>query len=349
MADVLLKNLTKYYGENIGCKDINLHIEDGSFVVLLGPSGCGKTTILRLIAGLEKPTSGRIIIGSKDVTELSPKDRDIAMVFQQYSLYPHMNVYENIAFPLKIRKMNKKEIDRLVNETAELLGIQNKLDKKPRELSGGERQRVAMGRAIVRKPKVFLFDEPLSNLDAKFRVQMRAELARLHKKLKITSVYVTHDQVEAMTLGEKIGVINKGELLVFGDPIDIYKRPNNVFVAGFVGSPPMNLIKGIVKKKKFISNDISVEVSDKIEDGEVIIGIRPENIEVTEKKGFQGIIESVENIGSETILYILVGSTRLVIKTLTSKQFDIGRKINIFFKKEYIHYFDANTEKVIGA
>ncbi len=349
MAEVLLKDLTKYYGENIGCKDINLHIEDGSFVVLLGPSGCGKTTILRLIAGLEKPTSGRIIIGSKDVTELSPKDRDIAMVFQQYSLYPHMNVYENIAFPLKIRKMHKKEIDRLVNETAELLGIQNKLDKKPRELSGGERQRVAMGRAIVRKPKVFLFDEPLSNLDAKFRVQMRAELARLHKKLKITSVYVTHDQVEAMTLGEKIGVINKGELLVFGDPIDIYKRPNNVFVAGFVGSPPMNLIRGTVKKNKFISNDISIEVSEKIKDGDIIIGIRPENIEVTEKKGFNGIIESVENIGSETILYILVGSTRLVIKTLTSKQFDIGKKINIFFKKEYIHYFDANTEKVIGA
>jgi multiple sugar transport system ATP-binding protein len=349
MAEVVLKNLTKYYGENIGCKDINLHIEDGSFVVLLGPSGCGKTTILRLIAGLEKPTSGKIYIGSRDVTELSPKDRDIAMVFQQYSLYPHMNVYENIAFPLRIRRMNKNEIDKLVRETAQLLGIEEKLFKKPRELSGGERQRVAMGRAIVRKPKVFLFDEPLSNLDAKFRVQMRTELARIHKQLKITSIYVTHDQVEAMTLGEKIGVINKGELLVFGDPLEIYKKPNNVFVAGFVGSPPMNFIKGRIENGKFKNNDLSFDIKKDMEEREVIIGIRPEHIEITDKKGLDGVIESVENIGSETIIYFMIGETRLILKTLISKHFDIGERIKITFDRENLHFFDANTEKSLGA
>jgi len=277
------------------------------------------------------------------VTELSPKDRDIAMVFQTYSLYPHMTVYENIAFPLRIRRIKKDELDRRVREVADMLGLSEMLHKKPRELSGGQRQRVAMGRAIIRKPRVFLFDEPLSNLDAKLRIQMRAELSRLHKQLGITSIYVTHDQVEAMTLGDEIAVINKGEIQAVGEPLEIYKKPNNIFVAGFIGAPPMNIIKGEIKDSEFISDKLRVQLSNPPIQGDCTIGIRPEHVEVVEGDGIEGTVEVVEAVGSESILYVDSGGKRIVIKTLKSGPFRIGDKVHFRFLPDKIHYFSPDT------
>ncbi len=343
MGKVILEGLTKKFGNVVAVNNVNLEIKDGSFMVLLGPSGCGKTTILRLIAGLEKPTEGRIYIDDRDVTELSPKDRDIAMVFQTYSLYPHMTVYENIAFPLRIRRIKKDELDRRVREVADMLGLSEMLHKKPRELSGGQRQRVAMGRAIIRKPRVFLFDEPLSNLDAKLRIQMRAELSRLHKQLGITSIYVTHDQVEAMTLGDEIAVINKGEIQAVGEPLEIYKKPNNIFVAGFIGAPPMNIIKGEIKDSEFISDKLRVQLSNPPIQGDCTIGIRPEHVEVVEGDGIEGTVEVVEAVGSESILYVDSGGKRIVIKTLKSGPFKIGDKVHFRFLPDKIHYFSPDT------
>ena len=343
MGKVILEGLTKKFGNVVAVNNVNLEIKDGSFMVLLGPSGCGKTTILRLIAGLEKPTEGRIYIDDRDVTELSPKDRDIAMVFQTYSLYPHMTVYENIAFPLRIRRIKKDELDRRVREVADMLGLSEMLHKKPRELSGGQRQRVAMGRAIIRKPRVFLFDEPLSNLDAKLRIQMRAELSRLHKQLGITSIYVTHDQVEAMTLGDEIAVINKGEIQAVGEPLEIYKKPNNIFVAGFIGAPPMNIIKGEIKDSEFISDKLRVQLSNPPIQGDCTIGIRPEHVEVVEGDGIEGTVEVVEAVGSESILYVDSGGKRIVIKTLKSGPFRIGDKVHFRFLPDKIHYFSPDT------
>ena len=343
MGKVILEGLTKKFGNVVAVNNVNLEIKDGSFMVLLGPSGCGKTTILRLIAGLEKPTEGRIYIDDRDVTELSPKDRDIAMVFQTYSLYPHMTVYENIAFPLRIRRIKRDELDRRVREVADMLGLSEMLHKKPRELSGGQRQRVAMGRAIIRKPRVFLFDEPLSNLDAKLRIQMRAELSRLHKQLGITSIYVTHDQVEAMTLGDEIAVINKGEIQAVGEPLEIYKKPNNIFVAGFIGAPPMNIIKGEIKDSEFISDKLCVQLSNPPIQGDCTIGIRPEHVEVVEGDGIEGTVEVVEAVGSESILYVDSGGKRIVIKTLKSGPFKIGDKVHFRFLPDKIHYFSPDT------
>jgi len=343
MGKVILEGLTKKFGNVVAVNNVNLEIKDGSFMVLLGPSGCGKTTILRLIAGLEKPTEGRIYIDDRDVTELSPKDRDIAMVFQTYSLYPHMTVYENIAFPLRIRRIKRDELDRRVREVADMLGLSEMLHKKPRELSGGQRQRVAMGRAIIRKPRVFLFDEPLSNLDAKLRIQMRAELSRLHKQLGITSIYVTHDQVEAMTLGDEIAVINKGEIQAVGEPLEIYKKPNNIFVAGFIGAPPMNIIKGEIKDSEFISDKLRVQLSNPPIQGDCTIGIRPEHVEVVEGDGIEGTVEVVEAVGSESILYVDSGGKRIVIKTLKSGPFRIGDKVHFRFLPDKIHYFSPDT------
>jgi len=343
MADVKLENLTKKFGEVIAARNINIEISDGVFQVLLGPSGCGKTTILRLIAGLEDPTEGRVYIDGKDVTNLSPKDRDIAMVFQTYSLYPHMTVYDNIAFPLRIRRIKKKELDKRVAKVATLLGLENMLHKKPRVLSGGQRQRVAMGRAIIREPKVFLFDEPLSNLDAKLRVQMRAELAALHKKLGVTSVYVTHDQVEAMTLGDRIAVINNGEIQDVGKPMEIYKKPKNLFVAGFIGSPPMNLIEGEIKEGVFISEDISFPIKNTSISGRITIGIRPEKIKIVENNGLVGKVEVVETIGSESILYVRTGKKRVIIRTFDSRHYSLGDKVMYSFNPDELHFF--NTEK----
>lgn len=257
MAGVKLVNVWKQFGEVTAVKNMNLDIKDGEFMILLGPSGCGKTTTLRMISGLEEPTKGQIYIGDKLVADpekgvfVPPKDRDIAMVFQSYALYPHMTVYDNIAFPLKLRKVPKQEIDQRVREVAEMLGLTELLKRKPRELSGGQRQRVALGRAIVRKPQVFLMDEPLSNLDAKLRVKMRAELKKLQRQLGVTTIYVTHDQVEAMTMGDRIAVINAGELQQVGSPDEVYDKPANTFVAGFIGSPPMNSMDASITEDGF--------------------------------------------------------------------------------------------------
>src|SRR3989339_50280 len=250
MAEVTLKNVTKVYeGGQVAAKDININVHDKEFVVLVGPSGCGKSTTLRMIAGLEEITSGELFIDNKKVNDVSPKDRDIAMVFQNYALYPHMTVYENMAFGLKLRKFPKEEIKQRVTDAAKILGLEDYLTRKPKALSGGQRQRVAVGRAIVRKPKVFLFDEPLSNLDAKLRVQMRAEISKLHTRLQSTMVYVTHDQVEAMTMGDRIVVMKDGFIQQIADPITLYDKPANKFVAGFMGSPPMNFMDGTIVKK----------------------------------------------------------------------------------------------------
>src|SRR5665648_873684 len=289
MANVILKNLTKKFKEVTAVDNVNIEIKDKEFAVLVGPSGCGKTTTLRAIAGLEEATSGEIYIGDKLVNDVQPKDRDIAMVFQNYALYPHMDVYNNMAFGLKLRKFPKKEIDQRVQEAAEILGIQDLLDRKPRQLSGGQRQRVAVGRAIVREPKVFLFDEPLSNLDAKLRVAMRAEISKLHHRLQTTFIYVTHDQVEAMTMASRIAVMNKGLLQQLDTPQMLYDFPNNLFVAGFIGSPAMNFFSGKIRKDdshliidadaftvKMPDNKISTYAH--LVDKDIIFGIRPEDI-----------------------------------------------------------------------
>ena len=298
MAKVILKQLNKRYDNDYkAANDISLNIEDGEFVVLVGPSGCGKSTTLRMIAGLEEITSGELYIGEKLVNKIEPVERDIAMVFQNYALYPHFSVYENMAFALKIKKMNKKEIDNKIRETAKTLELEELLNRKPKELSGGQRQRVALGRAIVREPKVFLMDEPLSNLDAKLRVSMRSEIIKLHQRLKTTFIYVTHDQTEAMTMGSKIVVMNKGEIQQVADPVTIYQKPSNKFVASFIGSPQMNFLNATVdriEENLFIENDyIKYEIEnnelrtileEKYCRSEITIGIRPEDIEVVEEE-----------------------------------------------------------------
>lgn len=320
MADVKLKNIDKVYDNGFhAVKEISIDIEDKEFVVLLGPSGCGKTTTLRMIAGLEEITSGELSIGGKVVNDIPPKDRDIAMVFQNYALYPHMTVFDNMAFGLKLRKVPKDEIQQRVNEAARILKLEPLLTRKPRQLSGGQRQRVALGRAIVRQPKVFLFDEPLSNLDAKLRGHMRAELAALHTKLATTMIYVTHDQIEAMTLGDKIIIMKDGVIQQVGSPMDLYDKPQNIFVAGFIGSPPMNIIEVSVQKD---GSSVVLEAPNlklKLDAGQssvlnsysqdkAFLGIRPENIHVSTSQDknnyFKGLSEVVENLGAESYIYV---------------------------------------------
>ncbi|MBM3251626.1 MAG: sn-glycerol-3-phosphate ABC transporter ATP-binding protein UgpC, partial [Candidatus Omnitrophica bacterium] len=326
MAQVSLRNLNKVFPGNItAVEDVNLGIENKEFVVLVGPSGCGKSTTLRMIAGLEEPTSGEVFIGDKMVNNVPAKNRDIAMVFQNYALYPHMTVFENMAFGLKLRRYPKSEINRRVQEAAEILSIKQLLNRLPRELSGGERQRVAVGRAIVRKPLVFLFDEPLSNLDAKMRVQMRTEINKLHLKLQTTMVFVTHDQVEAMTMGDKIAVMHKGRIHQVADPMTIYDKPINKFVAGFIGSPPMNFMNGKIIKKDgrvyFNEGKFQVklveEMYDELKsyiDKEVIFGIRSEDIydklfvsEAPPENIVRATCEVFEPMGSEVYLYLNSG------------------------------------------
>ncbi len=346
MASVKLVGVTKIYPGNVeALKNINLEIKDGEFFVLLGPSGCGKSTTLRIIAGLEQPTQGEVWIGEKKVNDVEPKDRDVAMVFQNYALYPHMTAYDNIAFPLKIRRLKKHEIEKKVKETAEMLGITHILHKRPKELSGGEQQRVALGRAIVRNPKVFLFDEPLSNVDAKLRVEMRAELSRLHKKLKITTIYVTHDQVEAMTLGERIAVMNKGEIMQVDHPVRLYNKPENTFVATFIGSPSMNIIKGEIKNKEFVWKEIRIPVKIKYK-GEVMVGIRPEDIVISlkKKRGFvKAEVELVEHTGGENIVYLNKEGKRIVAKTRYSIQ---TKEVFFYPDVKKIHLFDKEGRRI---
>ncbi|MCK8061710.1 MULTISPECIES: ABC transporter ATP-binding protein [unclassified Fusibacter] len=357
MAKVLLNKLNKVYPNGFhAVYDAELTIEDKEFMVLVGPSGCGKTTTLRMIAGLEEISTGEMFIGEKMVNDVAPKDRDIAMVFQNYALYPHMSVRDNMSFGLKLRKTPKKEIHERVQNAASILGIESLLDRKPKQLSGGQRQRVALGRAIVRKPQVFLMDEPLSNLDAKLRVQMRAELIKLHRELDSTFIYVTHDQTEAMTMGTKICVMKDGYIQQVADPKTIYNKPANLFVAGFIGSPQMNLMKAEVVSgdkiglkfhgKTFYPTkpEIVKNLADYV-GKTVIMGIRPEDMHINnENKGIDIKIEVTELLGSEILLYFNVDGGEVIAKEKPDAKVAIGDTINIYFDEEKLHVFDAETE-----
>ena len=365
MASVTYKNVFKKFGDAAAVDNMNFHVEDKEFLVLVGPSGCGKTTALRLLAGLEEITSGEIQIGDRVVNEVAPKDRDIAMVFQSYALYPHLSVYENMAFGLKLKKTPKDEIKRRVSQAAEVLGITDLLQRKPRQLSGGQRQRVAVGRAIVREPKVFLFDEPLSNLDAKLRVQMRAEISKLHQRLKTTFIYVTHDQTEAMTMATRIAVINKGRLQQIDTPQQLYDKPNNLFVAGFIGSPAMNFFPGKLRKNgdKVIvdTGDFSVTIPahkaapyKQHIDKNIIFGIRPENIHDadftppnidTEKVSVK--VDVTELMGNEIFLYLMSGGNTFVARVDPRSKLRVGQQSQVMFDMDNFHIFDASTEEAI--
>ena len=361
MASVRLENLSKVYPGNVVAVDrVNLGIFDKEFLVLVGPSGCGKSTTLRMIAGLEEITQGEIWIGDRLVNDVQPKDRDIAMVFQNYPLYPHMTVYKNMAFGLKLRRFPKAEIDRRVREAATNLGIENLLDRKPRELSGGQRQRVAVGRAIVRKPKVFLFDEPLSNLDAKLRVQMRTEISKLHARLQSTMIYVTHDQVEAMTMGDRIVVMKDGLIQQIDDPINLYDHPQNQFVAGFIGSPPMNFMEGTLETQDdrliFNEGEIRFSISDEVAARlqkysikNVYFGIRPEDIHdaASELEGLTDAVKSrveiIEPMGAETYLYLTTGTSPYVARVGARARVEIDEVKSFRFNIRKAHFFDKST------
>ena len=331
MSSVVLKNVTKIYDKKRVIDDVDLTINDKEFIVLVGASGCGKSTLLRMIAGLEDITEGEIFIGDKKVNDVQPKDRDIAFVFQSYALYPHMTVRENIAFGLKMRKIDKATIEKKVQEAAEILDLGEYLDRKPKQLSGGQRQRVALGRAIVRNPKVFLMDEPLSNLDAKLRVQMRSEIKKLHEKLQTTFIYVTHDQTEALTMGDSIVVLDKGKIQQAGRPEEIYNNPANTFVAGFVGSPQMNFID---------SKDFPYETKE-----DVIIGIRPEKMICGGKIKLTVNIEISELLGSEKIAYFNIGDQKCSAKL--PADYDIGKTLELSINPDDLYFFNKDNGKRI--
>ncbi|HLA06586.1 MAG TPA: sn-glycerol-3-phosphate ABC transporter ATP-binding protein UgpC [Anaerolineales bacterium] len=365
MASVSFENVVKKYGDVLAVNNLNIHVEDKEFLVLVGPSGCGKTTALRSLAGLEEITSGEIKIGDRVVNDVAPKDRDIAMVFQSYALYPHLSVYDNMAFGLKLRKLPKEEIKKRVNEAADILGIQDFLQRKPRQLSGGQRQRVAVGRAIVREPKVFLFDEPLSNLDAKLRVQMRAEISKLHQRLQTTFIYVTHDQTEAMTMATRIAVINKGILQQLDSPQNLYDHPNNLFVAGFIGSPAMNFFPGKLRKD---GNKLVVDTTDFVvtipasrskpyeshAGKDVIFGIRPENIHDVDfvptnidSERVNVKVDVTELMGNEIFLYLMNGKNTFVARVDPRSKLRVGQQASVAFDMDNIHIFDGATEQAI--
>lgn len=360
MASVKMDNVVKRFGKVSVIEGMNLDIKDHEFMVLVGPSGCGKSTALRMIAGLEEVTDGKILIGEKVVNDLPPKDRDIAMVFQSYALYPHMTVRENLEFGLKIRKMPQDQIDKLVQEAAKILDITHLMDRKPKQMSGGQRQRVALGRAIVRNPSVFLFDEPLSNLDAKLRVQMRAEIAKLQQRLQTTCVYVTHDQVEAMTMGHRICVLNAGKIQQVGTPLEMYDHPTNVFVAQFIGTPPMNLFKGTITDgaANIAATKFKIPVPQsyrgKLKDGQnVVFGIRPENVIDTDEKArgettrISVDVEIVEPLGHEVVVYARIGDDLFVATLDPHRAPKMGDKIELLIELDGLHLFDAETEKRI--
>jgi multiple sugar transport system ATP-binding protein len=364
LAELKLENIYKVYEKNVtAVKDFNLNIQDKEFIVFVGPSGCGKSTTLRMIAGLEEISQGEFSIDGKRVNDVAPKDRDIAMVFQNYALYPHMSVYDNMAFGLKLRKFDKQEIDRRVKDAAKILGLEALLDRKPKALSGGQRQRVALGRAIVRDAKVFLMDEPLSNLDAKLRVQMRAEIAKLHQRLQTTTIYVTHDQTEAMTMASRIVVMKDGIIQQVGSPKEVYDNPENVFVGGFIGSPAMNFFNGTLEDGSFKIGDDSVAVPEgkmKVlrEQGYVgqalILGVRPEDIhdeplfiDASQGTKIKAAIEVSELTGAETMLYSQLSGQEFVARVDSRADIQAGQVIDLAFDMNKAHFFDVESESRI--
>ena len=369
MARILIKDVSKRYGEVLAVKDMNLDVKDKEFIVLVGPSGCGKSTTLRMIAGLEVITTGEIYIGDRLINEVPPKDRKVAMVFQEYALYPHMTAYDNIAFGLKVRHESRKEIDKRVRRAAQMLELTELLDRKPGLLSGGERQRVALSRAIVRNPDVFLFDEPLSNLDAKLRTQARNDLIKLHRRLGVTSVYVTHDQTEAMTMGDRVAVLSHGVIQQIGAPGELYDHPQNKHVAGFIGSPAMNFIESkLVKKDGKIWIDgkgFMIKVPDNyiplIEgyiNKEVIFGIRPENVSLgrasfpsNEENTISAVVEMIEPLGTETVVHLTTPNpgnhTFISLSGREAIRLRRGEKVKVIFNLNKMHAFEKDTEKAI--
>jgi multiple sugar transport system ATP-binding protein len=376
MANVTLENLSKIYPDPSGREmkvvhGIDLEIHDREFMVLVGPSGCGKSTTLRMVAGLEEISGGRVWIDGRVVNDVLPKDRDIAMVFQNYALYPHMSVYDNMAFGLKLRKIPRAEIKERVRDASAMLGLDSYLDRKPKALSGGQRQRVAVGRAIVRKPKVFLFDEPLSNLDAKMRVSMRAEIARLHARLGATMIYVTHDQMEAMTMGDRICVMKDGRIMQVDAPLRLYNQPANMFVAGFIGSPPMNFFHGSIREQNgrrfFVENasggdGVLIALDERLSakasahvGRKIVLGIRPEDVrdvaaagpEVPSGAAINVRVEVSEPMGAETFLYLTTGATSFIAKVGADTDYTTGHSTKVALNLERAHLFDAETEHVI--
>jgi len=368
MAGVTLDGVRKIYdegGTHVAVERVDLHVEDGEFVVLVGPSGCGKSTTLRMIAGLESVSAGTVSIGDKVVNGIPPKARDIAMVFQNYALYPHMTVRENLGFALKLRDMSRSEIDSRVGAAAATLGLEDYLDRKPRQLSGGQRQRVALGRAIVRQPQVFLFDEPLSNLDAQMRVSMRREIARLHQELKVTMIYVTHDQVEAMTLGDRIVVMSKGHVMQIDTPLNLYEKPKNKFVAGFIGNPAMNFANGTIEsavKPRFVAEggeweiDLPATVASRLGTARgraITMGIRPEDVSVVPGPQLgvataSARLDLVESLGNETFIYVSAGRHDVTARVSPPTLPPLGSKITLAFDLEKAHFFEAVTGERIG-
>jgi len=360
LATVTFDHVSKQYGaDTTAVHDLNLEIADGEFLVLVGPSGCGKTTALRCVAGLEEVTSGRVLIGNRVVNDVAPKDRDIAMVFQSYALYPHMSVYDNLAFGLRLRKTPKPEIDRRVKEAAGILGLASFLDRKPRALSGGQRQRVALGRAIVREPSVFLMDEPLSNLDAKLRVQTRAEILRLQRQIGTTTLYVTHDQVEAMTMGDRIAVIRDGVLQQAGTPRELYDHPNNVFVAGFIGSPAMNFMTVQTDGSSLRVGDLTLPVTggagriagNRPSGSNLVLGFRPEHLDVVDGQAdvlaIPIQVDVVEYLGNEQLLHAQSQGNELVAIVPIARQLTAGDRVHMGVPLEKLHLFDAVSEEAL--
>jgi len=363
MASVELKDVKKVYDNDVtAVKSASLSIKDTEFIILVGPSGCGKSTLLRMVAGLEDITDGTIEINDKLVNDVSPKDRNIAMVFQNYALYPHMTVKENMAFGLKLRKFPKKEIEERVQNAAHILNITDYLGRKPKALSGGQRQRVAVGRAIVRQPDVFLFDEPLSNLDAKLRVQMRIEITKLHQQLQATMIYVTHDQVEAMTMGDRIVVMNEGDIQQIDTPLNLYNNPVNLFVAGFIGSPAMNFIEGEFidnGKLVFKANDVSLELNEKrfghlknLSEKKITMGVRPEHFSINNSQEEQlnqlpGIVEVIEPMGNEIITYFSCSANTIIVRCAANSDLKLNQAVHLGIDTNHIHFFDQESGKAL--
>jgi multiple sugar transport system ATP-binding protein len=355
MAHVSLRDLTKEFDETVAVADLSLEVADGEFVVLVGPSGSGKTTALRLVAGLERPTRGSVFIGDREVTDVPPRDRDIAMVFQNYALYPHMTAYDNMAFGLQVRGYAKADIEGRVKDAADILGIGQLLHRRPGQLSGGQRQRTAVGRAIVRHPQAFLFDEPLSNLDASLRVEMRAELSQLHRRLNATILYVTHDQVEAMTMGQRIAIMDCGRLQQFAEPLEVYRKPANLFVAGFIGSPSINFFDGeldaseggwLFKGKTF---QLDVPCSGTPPAGPATLGARPEDLRIGDSGTFSAVVRVVEPVGSEMYIHLATDDgTRVVARAPADTRVAVDERVAVSIPRDKVHLFRDDTGERIG-